>query len=507
MAKRQRVLPPKNTAVAYCRFSCSKQREASIADQLRVCTEWCTAHGYTIIKKYCDHAQSGRSDDRPEFQRMIANAGESEIVIVYASDRFSRSAYDAPIYKKKLEEHGTRVVSATENVPDGPEAILIEKVYEGLAAVESAHIAIRTRRGMEGNALKCKHNGVHVFGYRFAEDGTYVVEESEAVIVREIFRRRIDHETINAIAVDLARRGYTTQKGNPCNDTMVKCILRNEKYKGVYSWGGVRVEDGVPVIVEKETWEMAQRVRGKKVRSEEEWYDFAFSGKGVCVECGANLVGVSGRGAKNRKYDYYRCADRCGCKPIRADWVENAVVDELRNMLSSRETALEVARAVANAISDKDTEAMLKAASNQLRTAERGISNLLRAVESGMDYDDVRDRLDELKLQRAQAEADVARLSVTAKLDVEDFADFLQVGTTLDDRSLLDAFVWQVQLAEDRVVVVLNYDRQKEPARMVFSRGFEEKSSGSPDDPAFELNGTRISYVGGIVIVEIPRAA
>ena len=113
---RGRKVPPKGTAVAYCRFSCAKQREASIADQLRVCTEWCTAHGYTIVKKYTDYAQSGRSDDRPEFQRMIANAGESEIVIVYASDRFSRSAYDAPIYKKKLEDAESETISGVNEI-------------------------------------------------------------------------------------------------------------------------------------------------------------------------------------------------------------------------------------------------------------------------------------------------------------------------------------------------------------------------------------------------------
>ena len=31
----------RGTAVVYARFSCSKQREASIDDQLRVCREWC----------------------------------------------------------------------------------------------------------------------------------------------------------------------------------------------------------------------------------------------------------------------------------------------------------------------------------------------------------------------------------------------------------------------------------------------------------------------------------
>lgn len=37
------------TAVIYARFSCSKQREASIDDQLRVCRDWCAREGYAVV--------------------------------------------------------------------------------------------------------------------------------------------------------------------------------------------------------------------------------------------------------------------------------------------------------------------------------------------------------------------------------------------------------------------------------------------------------------------------
>ena len=153
------------TAVIYARFSCNKQREASIDDQLRVCRDWCKREGYAIVAEYCDYAISGRTDDRPEFQRMVANAGESDIVLVYMMDRFSRGEYDAPIYKRELAQHGVKLVSALEQIPDSPEGIIYEKLLEGLAACESKKTAIRTRRGMEGNALKCKTNGVRAVSY------------------------------------------------------------------------------------------------------------------------------------------------------------------------------------------------------------------------------------------------------------------------------------------------------------------------------------------------------
>ena len=102
------------TAVIYARFSCSKQREASIDDQLRVCRDWCAREGCAIVGEYSDYAMSGRSDDRPQFQKMIASAGESDIVLVYMMDRFSRDEYDAPAYKHELRKKGVEVVSAME---------------------------------------------------------------------------------------------------------------------------------------------------------------------------------------------------------------------------------------------------------------------------------------------------------------------------------------------------------------------------------------------------------
>ena len=503
-------------AVIYARYSCSKQREASIEDQLRVCRAWCLKEGYDIVAEYCDRAASGRSDARPEFQRMVENAGESDVVVVYMMDRFSRDVYDAPIYKKRLRGKGVKVVSATEAVPDGPEAILIESIYEAMAAMESAHIAQRTRRGMEGNALKCHHNGVKVFGYDCGEDGKYVVNEREAEVVREVFSRRLAGEAPNSIALDLAARGWRTYRGNACSYTMVRNMLKNEKYIGVYEWGGTRMEGGVPQIIERSVYDMAQKVVSKKVRHEESWADYAFAGgRAVCMACGNNLVGVSGYSGTGKRYDYYRCSKRCGCKPVRADWLESAVVDELRRMLSDRETALGIAQKISDAITDEDARMKVEEAKRSRAEAQRGIENLMRAVEAGMDYQDVAMRLDELKAQRDRAILDETLWSKRAVVDAEDFADFLQAGASLGDRDLLDAFVWRVIVGDDEIVVVLSYNVGDEPARLVYSRNqncepgiseFAEIRSGSLKTNSYELGDGCSAYLAhNRVMLAFPR--
>ena len=61
--------------VIYARYSAGpRQTDQSIDGQLRVCTEFCKQRGLTVIDTYCDRHISGRTDERPEFQRLIADA-------------------------------------------------------------------------------------------------------------------------------------------------------------------------------------------------------------------------------------------------------------------------------------------------------------------------------------------------------------------------------------------------------------------------------------------------
>ena len=101
-------------AVIYARYSSDRQREESIEGQLRECKAFADANGYEIIGTYIDRALSARTDQRPEFLRMISDSDRRlfQFVIVYSLDRFSRSRYDSAIYKNRLKKNGVRVLSA-----------------------------------------------------------------------------------------------------------------------------------------------------------------------------------------------------------------------------------------------------------------------------------------------------------------------------------------------------------------------------------------------------------
>lgn len=155
-------------AVIYARYSSDNQREESIEGQIRECTAYCERNGITVLRSYIDRAMSARTDKRPDFQRMIRDSAKGlfDTVVVWKLDRFSRNRYHSSVYKTMLKKNGVRVLSAMENISDGPEGILLESVIEGMAEFYSAQLAENVNRGHTENALKCMYNGgTPTFGY------------------------------------------------------------------------------------------------------------------------------------------------------------------------------------------------------------------------------------------------------------------------------------------------------------------------------------------------------
>lgn len=91
--------------VIYARYSDGKQREESIEGQLKVCHDYAERNGYNVINEYIDRAVSGRTDDRPQFKRMIKDSykGNFNGIIVYQLDRFARNRIVSAKYKETLK--------------------------------------------------------------------------------------------------------------------------------------------------------------------------------------------------------------------------------------------------------------------------------------------------------------------------------------------------------------------------------------------------------------------
>jgi site-specific DNA recombinase len=97
----------------YARYSSDNQRDASIADQLRICRLHAEKQGWDIIEEYTDHAVSGASLLRPGIQALISDAtrGRFQLVLAEAMDRLSRDQEDIAGLFKRMAYSDVKIVT------------------------------------------------------------------------------------------------------------------------------------------------------------------------------------------------------------------------------------------------------------------------------------------------------------------------------------------------------------------------------------------------------------
>ena len=461
-------------AVIYARYSSESQREESIDGQIRECTEFAMKNNYTIVGTYIDRALSARTADRPEFQRMIAESESEqfEAVLVWKLDRFSRDRYDSAHYKHILKKNGVRVVSAKENISDGPEGIILESMLEGYAEYYSAELSQKIRRGQQENAMKCRNNGsLPPLGYRIdPETGILAADPLDAPLAQEIFRRYAAGERLSTIAESLNQRGLQTQRRKPFRVAGLSNMLKNRKYIGEYKYGSVVVPDGIPAIIEPELFERVQmRMKANQhapARAKAK-VDYILSTKLFCGTCGRAMVGESGKGEQGVVYHYYKCAGkkkRLGCnrKAVKKQWIERIVVYLTVTKVLTDETIDRIAAAIVSMQDQEDP--MVPVLESQLRECEKGIENLLNAIQAGILTASTKDRLEQLEQQKETLSISLVDLKIRrpvyTKEQIVTWISQFRYGNIQDieyQKEIIDIFVNSVFLYDDKIVLTYNF--------------------------------------------------
>ena len=179
--------------VFYGRYSSNNQTEQSIEEQLHVCQKFAELNDMQIIAEYVDRAISGKTDERPAFQKMITDSRKKQFegVLVYKLDRFARNSFHAAIYKQKLKENGVRIISAMENIPDAPEGRLLEGIIIAMNEIYSEDLSQKVSRGLAESFSKGYYmKKIPPFGYQII-DRKLVIDETTAPYAGEIFERLV----------------------------------------------------------------------------------------------------------------------------------------------------------------------------------------------------------------------------------------------------------------------------------------------------------------------------
>lgn len=402
-----------NTKVClYLRFSSEKQKEQSIEGQLRDCRAYCKTNNYQIAAVYVDRATTARKDSekRISFQQMISDSDKKpwQYVVVWKLDRFARNRTDSALFKFKLRKNGVQVLSATEHISDNPEGIILEAVLEGMAEFYSADLSQKITRGMRESALKCQNLGGYTpLGYRI-ENHKLVPDPATAPIVKEAFELYASGETAAELCRIFNAKGYRTSKNAAFNRNSFKRILSNERYIGVYSYKDLRVEGGIPAIIDKELFDRVQERLSENAKSPARGkakVNYLLSGKIFCGHCGEPMDGESGTGRHNIKYHYYACYGHkirhtCDKKAVKKDWIERIVVEDAMAFLTDDIIEELANTAVKQTEQDIKENTRIPELANLISETERGISNISSAIEKGIASETLMNRLVELEKQK-----------------------------------------------------------------------------------------------------------
>lgn len=302
--------------VGYARVSTENQLENySIEEQTERLKAYCAAKGWSLRKLYVDGGYSGGNTNRPALQQMLSaiRAGGVDAVVVYKLDRLSRSQKDTlTLIEDELLAHGTDFVSINENfdtsTPFGRAMIGILSVF---AQLEKDQITERFTMGRIGRSKAgYYHGGSHPpTGYDY-KDGLLVVNEYEAMQVREIFSRFISGKSVNSISQYLSGR-YAT-KWTPAK---VLQILRNTVYIGKVHFRKVDYDGLHQPLVSTEDFQTAAALldessarESKKTTAQKTPFraGYLLSGLVFCGRCGARY---------SANHGYYKCYSRAKSSP------------------------------------------------------------------------------------------------------------------------------------------------------------------------------------------------
>jgi len=450
--------------VFYGRYSDSGQSEQSIEGQRKVCYEFAERNGYRIIAEYIDRATTGTdADNRPEFQRMIADSSKRQFqgILVYQLDRFSRNRYDSATYKTRLKKNGVKVLSARENITDDASGVLMESVLEGMAEYFSAELSQKVKRGMALTAEKCEFTGSGVpLGYKIV-DKKFVISDEEAPVVKHIFEMYLTGKTMAEIIRYLNKNSVQTSKGNPYNKDSIRRILINRKYLGIYIYKDIEIPGGIPQIIDDVTFEQVQLLleKNKKApaRTKTVEENYLLTTKLFCGHCKAAMTGMSGKSSTGKIHQYYSCVTQrkhgdCKKKSVQKTYIENVVVDGIMSILSDKYIN-DIAKKVSDLSAKESNNDSIKRLQKQLKENDKATANLIKAIESGKAVDVLSAQIEKRQEERSNLETQLAQEKMQRPIltfdEVKFFLEKFKNGDESDNTfrtALIDTFINRIYL-------------------------------------------------------------
>ena len=317
LAPRPRMEKKKRVA-AYARVSSGKDAMLhSLAQQVSYYSDLIRKEpGWVFAGVYTDEAYTGTKEERPEFQRLLADCrnGTVDMVITKSISRFARNTVTLLETVHELKALGIDVYFEEQRIHTlSADGELMLTILASYAQEESKSVSDnqkwRIRKGFAAGELMCLRI---MFGYRISKQNGIEIDPEQAEIVREIYARIIRGDTLSSIARWLNRNAIQGVLGGKWSTPRVRDLISNEKYTGnallqkafvnnhmekkvIKNHGELPqyyATDTHPAIIDQQTFDTAQEALARIAAaypSKRTNQHYAFTGMIFCPSCGKHF--------------------------------------------------------------------------------------------------------------------------------------------------------------------------------------------------------------------------
>ncbi|MDD4493981.1 MAG: recombinase family protein [Eubacteriales bacterium] len=321
---------------------------------------------WEFVEVYTDEGISGTSTKHREgFKRMIADAldGKIDLILTKSVSRFARNTVDSLTTIRKLKENGTEVYFEKENIYTlDSKGELLLTIMASLAQEESRSISKNITWGKRKSMADGKVSFAYssFLGYDMGGDGHLYIVEEQAEIVRRIYDEFLAGKTTYDIAARLTKEGVPTpMKKTKWQESTVRSILKNVKYRGDSVLQSTFVEDFLtkkvkknngelpqfyvsqnhPPIIPPEKFEMVQEEFRRRKEGGPYTCISPFSGRIVCGDCGGFYGRKVWHSGERYQSFVWHCNNKfakrkyCSTPTVKEDAITKCFVDAFNSVL------------------------------------------------------------------------------------------------------------------------------------------------------------------------------
>ena len=387
----------KKKVCAYCRVSTDlEDQRTSYYSQIEYYSNYIKQNfDWTFVGVYADEGITGTQiKKRDRFIKMIEDCKDKKIDLIIAKSisRFARNTVDTLNTVRLLRDIGIDVFFEKENLHTlNLNSEMFLTLYSAFAQAESESTSANVKMGYRAKMKRGEPCGsIAPYGYTWDKlTKKIIINEEQAKVIRKIFKYYIEGNGSTRITNMLIKEKIPSPKGkNKWYPTVIKTILRNEKYAGDLCGQKYYVSSPIThkllknrgektkyyvsnhhdAIIDRETWNKVQDIYNKrsiKIKDGKEFCEkfslrYTFSGMLECGNCHSSftrrVTKYTNKLNQVHTYSYWVCSRKNECDDrisIRESEIETLFID-LFNKLKKDCVSVNVASKLRAIINNND---------------------------------------------------------------------------------------------------------------------------------------------------------